>query len=82
MTRYDDILLKLYEILRPYAQDGQILSESTELVEDLGLDSMKVMQLLLGIEEQFDISIPLNTVANVRTVRDFARQVEQLVKQQ
>ncbi len=82
MPQYDDILLKLYEILRPYTQDGQILSESTELVKDLGLDSMKVMQLLLGIEEQFDISIPLNIVANVRTVRDFARQIEQFVKQQ
>ncbi len=82
MTQYDDILLKLYEILRPYTQDGQILSESTELVKDLGLDSMKVMQLLLGIEERFDISIPLNIVANVRTVRDFARQIEQFVKQQ
>lgn len=82
MTQYDDILLKLYEILRPYTQDGQILSESTELVKDLGLDSMKVMQLLLGIEERFDISIPLNIVASVRTVRDFARQIEQFVKQQ
>ncbi len=82
MTQYDDILLKLYEILRPYTQDGQALSESTELVKDLGLDSMKVMQLLLGIEERFDISIPLNIVANVRTVRDFARQIEQFVKQQ
>ncbi len=82
MTQYDDILLKLYEILRPYTQDGQILSESTELVKDLGLDSMKVMQLLLGIEERYDISIPLNIVASVRTVRDFARQIEQFVKQQ
>ncbi len=82
MPQYDDILLKLYEILRPYTQDGQALSESTELVKDLGLDSMKVMQLLLGIEERFDISIPLNIVANVRTVRDFARQIEQFVKQQ
>ena len=82
MTRYDDILLKIYEILRPYAQNGQILSESTELVKDLDLDSMKVMQLLLEIEERFDISIPLNIVANVQTVRDFARQIEQFVKQQ
>ncbi len=82
MARYDDILLKLYEILRPYTQDGQILSESTELIKDLDLDSMKVMQLLLEIEDRFDISIPLNIVANVQTVRDFARQIEQFVKQQ
>ena len=59
MTRYEEILLQLYEILKSYAKDGQSLSEDTELLSDLGLDSMKVMQLLLETEERFDISIPL-----------------------
>ena len=81
MTRYQAILLQLYEILKPYAKDGQSLSEDTELLSDLGLDSMKVMQLLLETEERFDISIPLNIIPNVRTVGDFARQIEQLTEQ-
>ena len=81
MTRYETILLQLYEILKPYAKDGQSLSEDTELLSDLGLDSMKVMQLLLETEERFDISIPLNIIPNVRTVGDFARQIEQLTEQ-
>ena len=81
MTRYEDILLQLYEILKSYAKDGQSLSEDTELLSDLGLDSMKVMQLLLETEERFDISIPLNIIPNVRTVGDFARQIEQLTEQ-
>lgn len=81
MTRYEEILLQLYEILKSYAKDGQSLSEDTELLSDLGLDSMKVMQLLLETEERFDISIPLNIIPNVRTTRDFARQIEQLTEQ-
>jgi acyl carrier protein len=81
MTRYEEILLQLYEILKSYAKDGQSLSEDTELLSDLGLDSMKVMQLLLETEERFDISIPLNIIPNVRTVGDFARQIEQLTEQ-
>lgn len=81
MTRYEEILLQLYEILKPYAKDGQSLSEVTELLSDLGLESMKVMQLLLETEERFDISIPLNIIPNVRTVGDFARQIEQLTEQ-
>ena len=81
MTRYETILLQLYEILKPYAKDGQNLSDDTELLSDLGLDSMKVMQLLLETEERFDISIPLNIIPNVRTAGDFARQIEQLTEQ-
>jgi len=79
MTRYEEILFQLYEILKPYAKDGQSLSEGTELLSDLGLDSMKVMQLLLETEERFDVSIPLNIIPDVRTVGHFARCVQQLV---
>jgi acyl carrier protein len=79
MSHYDSILSHLYEILGPYTPDGQSLSEDTEFIADLGLDSMKVMQLLLDTEERFDISIPLNIIPDVRTVGHFARCVQQLV---
>ncbi len=77
MPGYDEALAQLYEILKPYAKEGLVLSEETELVADLGLDSMQVMQLLLETEERFDISIPLNVLPDVRTVRDFALQIQQ-----
>lgn len=81
MAPYEEILPKLYEILKPFAQGGQTLSGETELVADLDLDSMKVMEILLEVEERFDISIPLNVIPDVRTIRDFARQIEQLTEQ-
>jgi acyl carrier protein len=79
MSQYDSILSQLYEILGPYTPDGHSLSEDTEFISDLGLDSMKVMQLLLDTEERFDVSIPLNIIPDVRTVGHFARCVQQLV---
>ena len=81
MATYQETLTQLYEVLQPYTKEGQVLTEDTELVADLGLDSMKVMQLVLEAEERFDISIPLNILPDVRTVRDFAVQVEQLTGQ-
>jgi len=81
MSHYDSILSQIYEILGPYTPEGQSLSENTEFISDLGLDSMKVMQLLLETEEKFDISIPLNNIPDVRTVGDFVRCVQQLVDQ-
>ena len=79
MSQYDSILVQLYEILKSYTPDGHSLSEDTEFVADLSLDSMKVMQLLLDTEERFDVSIPLNIIPDVRTVGHFARCVQKLV---
>ncbi len=82
MPHYQEALPELFEVLKSYAKEGQVLTEDTHLISDLGLDSMKVMQLLLETEERFDISIPLNVVTDVRTVKDFARQIEHLTEQQ
>lgn len=79
MNDYQDILLKLYDILKSFKAEGVELNEETDLVSDLGLDSMKVIKLLLMVEDSFDISIPLNILPEVRTIKDFAEQVRQLL---
>lgn len=80
MTPYTDILPQILETLQPFAKEGQVLGEGTELVTELGLDSMQVMQVLLKIEDRFDISIPLNNLPNIRTVKDLGLEIETLLK--
>ena len=80
MPDYEETLSELYAVLKPYARDGQVLREQTELVADLGFDSMKAMQLLLEAEDRFDISIPLNVLPNVRTVKDLAVRIQHLTR--
>lgn len=81
MQRYEDILEQINEALRPYAGEEKDLNENTELVADLGLDSVQVMQLLLEIEDRLDVSIPLNILPDVRTVKDLALQLQKLTNQ-
>jgi acyl carrier protein len=81
MANYEDILSQLFEIIKPSVKDGRQLEEDTDLVADLGLDSLKVMTLVEEMEDQFDISIPLNILANVRTIKDFALQLQQLTEE-
>ncbi len=76
---YSEILSELYVILSPYNTKKRTLDEETELVADIGLDSLQVMQILLEVEDRFDISIPLNIIPDVRTVKDFASQLERLI---
>ncbi len=79
MSQYEDILAQIYLVLQQLARDKQKINETTDLVADLGLDSMGVMELLPAIEDCFDISIPLNILPDVRTVKDLALQVQQLM---
>ena len=79
MSQYEDILAQIYSVLQEVARDNQEINETTNLVVDLGLDSMAVMELLAAIEDRFDISIPLNILPDVRTVKDLASQIQQLM---
>lgn len=78
MQEHQTILESLTEILKPFIPPGHQVSEDTDLVADLGLDSLKVMKILEAVEDQFDISIPLNVLPDVRTVQDFVLQIQKL----
>ena len=81
MPSYQDILPQVYEILQSFAPEGKEPTEDMELVADLGLASMQVMELLLEIEDRFDVSIPLNILPDVKTVKDLVTQLEQITSQ-
>jgi acyl carrier protein len=81
MAQYEEIVNQLFQLLKPSVQDVKKLQENTDLIADLGLDSLKVMTLVEEVEDSFDISIPLNILANVRTVKDFALQLQQLTEE-
>ena len=78
MERSGDLSAQICEVLKPFAPQDHVLGGQTEFVADLGLDSVRVMELLLEIEEQFDVSIPLNVLPDVRTVDDLASQLEKM----
>ncbi len=78
MRDYDEILTEVYQGLKASGQDGVPLNEETELVGDLGLDSVQVMEMLLEVEDRFSISIPINILADVVTIRDLAVQIRRL----
>jgi acyl carrier protein len=80
MPSYAETLPHVFEVLRPYAH-GRELNEHTDLVAHLGIDSTQAMEILLEAEERLDISIPLNVLASVRTVRDFTLQLQHLTSQ-
>jgi acyl carrier protein len=54
---------------------------ASDLVADLGFDSLQVLEVVAELEDRFDISIPLNDVPATRTVAQVVAQVAQLVEE-
>lgn len=79
-TDYEAILAKITGRVAELTPPGVELREDSNLVTELRLDSFKVLDLLLDIEDEFDISMPVNLLADVRTVEDLARKVHATVQ--
>ena len=58
---------------------GEVDFDAT-LTSDVGLDSVQVMDLVMEIEDRLDISIPVEVLAEARTLNELARQIEPLCK--
>ena len=56
------------------------VTPDAKIVDDLGADSLDVVELLSQLEDEFGIIIPDDEVENLVTVADVAAQLEQLVK--
>lgn len=51
------------------------------ITEDLGADSLDVVDLVMSIEESFDVEIPDEEVENIKTVGDIVKYIEDKVEE-
>jgi len=78
MADYQEYLGFMYTALTGLNKKEILLSETTDLVADLGLSSLEVMEFVEKIEDRFDISIPLNILPDVNTIGQLARKLQEL----
>ncbi len=55
------------EVLNVEAED---ITSATTFVDDLGADSLDIFQIIMGIEEEFDIEIPSDKAEKITTVEE------------
>jgi len=81
MTGTDEQLLgEIAETLGGVLERPVEITPDTNIVSDLGLDSIAVMNFSLAIEDRYDISIPLDQMADVATVSDLMTMIQTLRK--
>ena len=55
--------------------DADSITEDTTFVDDLGADSLDIFQIIMGIEEEYDIELDNESVEQIQTVGDAVQKM-------
>ena len=56
--------------------DEDAVTLEASIIDDLGADSLDVVDLVMSIEEEFDVEVPDEEVENMKTVGDIVKFIE------
>ena len=71
LEKIKEILVEQFDI-----EDISTLTENTNIEEDLGADSLDVVEVLMSIEDEFRVEIPDEEIENIRTIGELAAYIE------
>ena len=76
-----DISAKVKEIVSQQLDvDAAEIKDASAFIEDLGADSLAIVELVLAFEEQFEIDIPDEDTEKIRTVGDAVSYIQSHAK--
>jgi acyl carrier protein len=59
--------------------DADEITADTKFIDDLGADSLDIMQVIMALEEEFEIEISEDAAENIVTVGDAAEQIKNAI---
>ena len=76
----DQVLSGVIAVLDRYNTGHHSIVPATDLAADLNVNSVAAMDLIMEIEDRFEIDIPINLVSDMTTVADLVAVVERQIK--
>lgn len=73
MATYDEILKVTTELLQKHVDGSRTIRPGDHIQDDLGLDSLGVMELVADVEDRFSVNIPNDMLGDISTVEDIAK---------
>ena len=68
-------ILKL--VAEQFAEEEESLSRDTNFMDDLNADSLDVVDMLMSLEDEFDVEIPDEEIEKMRTVGEVVSYIEE-----
>jgi len=74
-----EIYGEIRRLLAPYQSEAMPITGDTVICDGTTVDSLTVMDMMVELEDRFDIAIPMRQVAEIRTVDQLAEAILRLV---
>jgi acyl carrier protein len=66
----EGVLDEVKSLLEPYNPDGVDINSETDFSSELNIDSVAAMNLVMEIEDRFELDIPINDLPDMNTPKD------------
>jgi len=76
----EQIFDKICELLKPYNPQKRTISLQSGIVSDLEVDSVAVFDLVMELEDHYDVSISMEQVSDIKTVGELVSCVNELLE--
>jgi acyl carrier protein len=73
-----EVSREICQHLAPFQVGEKPIIGSTVIAKDLAIDSLAIMDMVMELEDRFDISIPMNVIAEIHTVDELADTIQEL----
>jgi acyl carrier protein len=77
-TARADVVREICLHLAPYQVGEKPISGKTVIAKDLTIDSLAIMDMVMELEDRFDVSIPMSVIAEIHTVDQLADTIQGL----
>lgn len=77
-----EIYAKIVEIIQEHDSSKLHVTPELNLKEELGVDSVDLMEFIINLEEAFDIEIPDEDMDNFKTISDVVVYIHEKLKKQ
>ncbi len=66
-------------IAKELSVEVEELNIQASFTDDLGIDSLEIFEIVMSLEEEFDIEIPNEDIENIKNVQDISSYIESKV---
>jgi acyl carrier protein len=73
-----EVVREICTHLEPYQTGEKPITGDTVIAKDLTIDSLAIMDMVMELEDRFDVSIPMSVIAEIHTVDQLADTIRDL----